>query len=118
MALGFAAQSERTAAEAEHYLREQTRLALLQMEEMRAEEPYKLSHFRLRRFSDWAKAAFEFSAGLLALALAAGLSYLVWNAANSNDLVIDVFQVPPELAARGLSGPVIAAKLSDRIAAI
>ncbi|MBV9550153.1 MAG: hypothetical protein JO256_10830, partial [Alphaproteobacteria bacterium] len=28
----------------------------LQMEEMRAEYPYKLSHHRLRRFSDWAKA--------------------------------------------------------------
>ena len=90
----------------------------LQMEEMRAEYPYKLSHFRLRRFSDWAKAAFEFSAGLLALAVAAGVAYLVWNAANRNDLVIDAFAVPPDLAARGLSGPVLAAKLSDRIAAM
>ena len=90
----------------------------LQMEEMRAEEPYKLSHYRLRRFSDWAKAAFEFSAGLLALAVVAAVAYLVWNAANSNDLVIDAFAAPPDFAARGLSGPVVAAKLSDRIAAM
>ncbi|MBV9550208.1 MAG: hypothetical protein JO256_11105 [Alphaproteobacteria bacterium] len=100
------------------YLKDQRRVLHLQAEEMRAEEPYKLSHYRLRRFSDWAKAAFEFSAGLLALALAAGLSYLVWNAAKSNDLVIDSFQVPPDLAARGMSGPVVAAKLSDKIAAM
>ena len=52
------------------------------------------------------------------LAIAAGLAFLIWDAANSNDLVIDSFQVPPELAAKGLSGPVVAAKLSDKIAAM
>ena len=52
------------------------------------------------------------------LAVAAGLAYLIWNAATSNDLVIDSFQVPPDLAARGLSGQVVAAKLSDKIAAM
>jgi tetratricopeptide (TPR) repeat protein len=115
MALGLGAASR---DKADAFLDEQRRMLHLQMEEMRADHPYKLSHHRLRRFSDWAKAAFEFSAGLLALALAAGLSYLVWNAANSNDLVIDAFAAPPGLAERGLTGPVIAAKLSDRIAAM
>ena len=52
------------------------------------------------------------------LAIAAGLAFLIWDAANSNDLVINSFQVPPDLAARGLSGPVVAAKLSDKIAAM
>jgi len=52
------------------------------------------------------------------LAIAAGLAFLIWNASASNDLVIDSFQVPPDLAAKGLSGPVVAAKLSDRIAAL
>jgi tetratricopeptide (TPR) repeat protein len=52
------------------------------------------------------------------LAIVAGLAFLVWNAAHSNDLVIDSFAVPPDLAARGLSGPVVAAKLSDKIAAM
>jgi tetratricopeptide (TPR) repeat protein len=52
------------------------------------------------------------------LAVAAGAGWLIWNAANSNDLVIDAFQVPPNLASRGLSGQVVAAKLSDKIAAM
>ena len=52
------------------------------------------------------------------LAIAAGLAFLIWSTANSNDLVIDTFQVPPDLAARGLSGLVVAAKLSDKIAAM
>jgi tetratricopeptide (TPR) repeat protein len=52
------------------------------------------------------------------VAVAAGVAFLVWNASASNDLVIDSFQVPPDLAAKGLSGPVVAAKLSDKIAAM
>jgi tetratricopeptide (TPR) repeat protein len=52
----------------------------------------------------------------IGVAIAAAMAFLVWNAASSNDLVIDAFAVPPELAARGLSGPVVAAKLSDKIA--
>jgi tetratricopeptide (TPR) repeat protein len=51
----------------------------------------------------------------IGVAVAAALGWLIWNAANSNDLVIDSFTVPPDLAARGLSGPVVAAKLSDKI---
>jgi tetratricopeptide (TPR) repeat protein len=54
----------------------------------------------------------------IGVAVAAGIAYLIWNAANSNDLVIDSFAVPPDLVDRGLSGPVVAAKLSDRIAAM
>jgi tetratricopeptide (TPR) repeat protein len=50
------------------------------------------------------------------VAVAAALAFMIWNAARSNDLVIDAFAVPPELAAHGLSGPVVAAKLSDKIA--
>ena len=50
------------------------------------------------------------------VAVAAALAFMIWNAAASNNLVIDAFAVPPDLAARGLSGPVVAAKLSDQIA--
>jgi tetratricopeptide (TPR) repeat protein len=54
----------------------------------------------------------------IGLAVAAGACWLIWNSASSNDLVIDAFQVPPDLAARGVSGPVVAAKLLDKIAAM
>jgi tetratricopeptide (TPR) repeat protein len=54
----------------------------------------------------------------IGVAIAAALVWLIWNAANSNDLVIDSFAVPPDLAAQGLSGPVVAAKLLDKIAAM
>jgi len=96
----------------------QNRMLHLQMEEMRAEEPYKLSHFRLRRFSDFAKAAFEFSVGLLALAVVAAAGVMVWNAAHDDGLVVEAFSVPPDLAAQGQTGQVVAGAMLDELAAM
>jgi len=112
MALGLGSAG-RTKADA--FLDDQRRMLHLQMEEMRGEYPYKLSHMRLRRFSGWIKAAFEASLGLLALAVVAGLGLMVWNAAHADGFVIESFAVPPDLAARGLSGEVVASKLLDEI---
>ncbi|MBV9548976.1 MAG: hypothetical protein JO256_04815, partial [Alphaproteobacteria bacterium] len=104
--------------EANAFLKDQRRLIHLQMEEMRAEEPYKLSHYRLRRFSDWAKAAFEFSLGLIALAIVAIGAASVWNALHSDGLIVESFTVPPELAEKGLSGQVVAGQLTDLLIAM
>jgi len=104
--------------EANTFLREQTKLARLQMEEMRQRNSLELSHLRLRRFSGWAKAAFECCAGLLALALVSSLSAMVWKAAHSDGLVIESFAVPSDLAARGLSGQAIASQTLDKLTAI
>jgi len=87
-ALAMALNSPGTAEDVRAFLRDQRAMLHLQMEGMQAEEPYKLSHFRLRRFSGWAKAAFEFSVGLLALAVVSALGAMVWNAAHDNGLVI------------------------------
>ncbi len=115
LALGLHSASR---AKADAFLDDQRRMLHLQMEEMRAEEPYKLSHFRLRRFSGWAKAAFEFSAGLLALALVGGLGAMVWSAAHADGLIVESFKVPPELAEKGLTGDVVATRLLDELSAM
>src|SRR5471030_1585466 len=109
MALGSASRSE-----ADAFLRDQRALITDQR------------HHLHRQFTALDLGIWEKRLGVLllvanaftGLAVAAGLAYLIWNAAISNDLVIDSFQVPPELAARGLSGPVVAAKLSDKISAM
>src|SRR5258706_2575652 len=80
-------------------------------------------HHLLKQFSLtlWEKRVgvlLRFATAFIGLAVAAGAAWLIWNAAHSNDLVIDAFQAPPELADRGLSGAVLAAKLSDKIAAM
>ena len=103
---------------ADAFLNDQRAMLRVQMEEMRGEYRYKLSHFRLRRFSDWAKAAFEASVGLLALAVVCALAVMIWNAVHANGLVVESFKGPPNLAEKGLSGDVVASQLLDRFAAL
>ena len=50
------------------------------------------------------------------LAIAAGIAFLIWDAAHSNRLLIEPFSVPPDLAQRGLTGQAVAAELLDRLA--
>jgi len=121
-ALGAAAQNASVAAEAQSYLKEQTRLARIQAARLEAEERIideqqllELSHLRMRRFSDWSKMALEIAAGLFLLALVGGFGVMVWNAANDRALVVDAFSVPPDMAARGLTGSVVASELLDRL---
>ena len=122
LALGAAPQNERVAAKAEAYLESQRRLSDLQIARLQAQDKHfheeaelELSHLRLRRFSGYAKAAFEFSVGLLALALVGGLALMVWNAAHADGLIVESFNVPPDLAARGLTGQVLAGQLTDKL---
>ena len=49
------------------------------------------------------------------IAVASGLAFLIWNASQSSGLVIEPFSVPPDLAAKGITGEVVAAKLLDRL---
>src|SRR5579863_4118047 len=52
---------------------------------------------------------------VIGLAIAAGLAFMVWDAAHSSGLLIEPFSVPPDLAARGLTGEVVASRLLDRL---
>ena len=52
------------------------------------------------------KLAFEFSVALVLLGVVALLANAVWQAVHDDGLVIEAFAVPPDLAARGLTGQV------------
>ena len=52
---------------------------------------------------------------IIGLAAATGLGLLVWDAAHSKGLIIEPFSVPPDLAARGLTGEVVAGQMLDRL---
>ena len=49
------------------------------------------------------------------LAVASGLSLLIWQAAHSDGLRVEAFSVPPAMAERGLTGQVVAARVIDRL---
>ena len=62
--------------------------------------------------------AFKVLTVFVGIAVAAFLGHLVWSAAHSEGLVIEPFDVPPDLEARGLNGKIVASELLDRLAAL
>ncbi|HXC56083.1 MAG TPA: tetratricopeptide repeat protein [Rhizomicrobium sp.] len=105
-------------AEARAYLRKQARLAELQIDTLEKKDEFELSHLRWRRFNDQMKGALQIMLVAVAALIVAGLGATVWSAANDKGLVIEAFSVPPDMAARGLTGQAIAAQLQDKLAAL
>ena len=118
MALGAVAQNERVAAKAELFLEEQTAVLRLQKEQMQEESDIHRWSLRIRHFSDVMKVAFELSVAFIVVAIAVGIGAAIWNAASDKGLVIEAFSVPPDMAAKGLTGEVVAAKLLDRLSSL
>ena len=101
---------------AEAYLKAQTRLALLQAEDLEREDAVRHWSLRVRHVSDVLKLGLELAAAAIVLAIAVFIAGAVWSAAHDNGLVIEAFNVPSDLAAKGLSGEVIATQVQDRLA--
>ncbi len=111
--------------EADAFLREQQGLAadqrkLVQLQARELSHELGLRHWSLwvRHTSGLLKLALELSAGLLLLALVAGISMMVWNAAHADGLVIESFSMPPDMAGRGLTGQVVAGAILDHLTEI
>jgi tetratricopeptide (TPR) repeat protein len=102
----------------EALLDRQVALADLQIEEMKRED--RLRHWSLvvHHVSDVMKVTFEIALAAIALAILVVIGAAVWSAAHDNSLVIDAFSVPPDMAARGLTGQAVAAQLQDRLSAL
>jgi tetratricopeptide (TPR) repeat protein len=114
-ALGIAlGGASRTKADA--FLDKHSYLADLQIENLQKFDEFELSHLRWRRFNDQMRGMLQVIAALLALAVFAGLCEAIWSAAHENGLVIEAFSVPPDMAARGLTGQALAAQLQDKLA--
>jgi tetratricopeptide (TPR) repeat protein len=77
-----------------------------------------LSRLRLGRFSDRIKAALQVMTVLVGGAILIGLGAAAWNASQASGLVVEAFTVPPQLAATGLTGDIVADDLTDKIIAI
>ena len=73
---------------------------------------------RLEHRNKLALIAFRSILALAALAVIAGFGWMVANARSDRGLVIEALSVPPDLAARGLTGETMAAALADKLAEI
>ena len=113
MVLGGASREK-----ADAFLDDQRRMLHLQMEELKEEHPLKLSRLRWQRFGDQMKGALQIIAVLLGAAIVIGLLVAMWNASHASGLVVEAFTVPPQLAATGLTGDIVADDLTNKIIAI
>jgi len=106
LALGGASR-----AKADEFLSNQNALIADQRHHLREQ-------FKQLRLSIWQQrlgVLLRIATGFVGLIVAAGLIYMIWDASQSSGLLIEPFSVPPDLAARGMTGEVVAAKLLDRL---
>ena len=105
-------------AEAREFLRRQSVLTDLQAEILQAEHAFELSHLGWRRFGDQMKGALQILIVILGSLLLIAIVITLWNARNAGGVVVESFSAPPNFAARGIGGDVVAGDLTNRIAAI
>ena len=94
----------------------QSRFLDLQIEDLKREDSVRHWSLRVRHISDVMKLALEVSFAFIVVALAALIATAIWTGAHNDGVVIEAFDVPPDLAAKGLTGEVIATQVQDRIA--
>ncbi|HJW41800.1 MAG TPA: hypothetical protein VJ476_11300, partial [Rhizomicrobium sp.] len=115
--VAFAAASADPALREElrDYLRRQSDLAAVQIEEAKREDAIRHWGLRVRHVSDVLKLGFELAVAFIVIAIAIGLGVALWQAAHADGLVIESFNVPASMAQKGLTGQVVADKLLDRL---
>ena len=103
---------------AARYLEKQARLTELQIADLEREDALRHWSLRVHHISDVMKLTFELSAAFVVLVLVGLICMTLWKAAHDDSLVIQAFSVPPDMAARGLTGEAVASQVQDRLAAI
>jgi tetratricopeptide (TPR) repeat protein len=104
--------------EAREFLRKQSLLTDLQIENLRKEDEYETSHLRWRRFNDQMKGAMQIMLVAVGALIVVGIAAALWNASQADGLVVEAFSVPPTFAAAGMGGDVVAGDVTAKIAAI
>jgi tetratricopeptide (TPR) repeat protein len=103
---------------ADAFLQDQRGLIQLQAKELSHELGLRHWSLWVRHFSGVLKLTLEVSLALVALALVGIAAGSVWNATHADGLVIESFSVPPDMAARGLTGQVVASQLLDKVSVV
>jgi tetratricopeptide (TPR) repeat protein len=115
LATGAAGADRTVAADLKAYLKRQARLVELQTEHLHEQRMVLLSSLRIRRTTDRLKLGMQLFFILVATALGLGAAVMVFDAFNSKSVVVETFDAPPALAARGLSGKVVAGGVLDAL---
>jgi len=122
MALDAARGDPLVARKAAKFLDRQSRLLDVQIEHTAAEHPLRMSHLRsqsregnLRRVAQRIRIGMQVFTALILTAIGLGLGVMMHDAFNSRAVIVQSFDAPPALAARGLTGKVIAGGVLDAL---
>jgi len=110
------------AAAAADFLRRQSHLLQVQANTLVDEAPLRLSHLRsqsreghLRRAGQRIRLGMQVFTAFVIGAIALGVLVMVVDAFTSRSVVVDAFQAPSALAARGVTGDVVASGVLDAL---
>src|SRR5437868_11921316 len=78
----------------------------------------QLKQIHLDIFEKWLGVALRLATLCVGIGAATGVCLMIWDAAHSKGLLIEPFQMPPDMAAKGLSGQVVASQLLDKLTAM
>jgi tetratricopeptide (TPR) repeat protein len=101
--------------EADAFLKTQRGLIADQRHHLNQQFEHVLRQLRLKVWEQRLGVLLRLATAFTGLAIAAGTAFMIWDASQSSGLLIEPFAVPPDLAARGLTGEVVAAKLLDQL---
>ncbi|HEY1837109.1 MAG TPA: hypothetical protein VGG36_05605 [Rhizomicrobium sp.] len=90
----------------------------LQIDNLRKEDEFEVSHLRWRRFNDQMRGAMQIMLVLVGALIVVGIAAALWNASRADGLVVDAFSVPPQFATAGVGGDVVAGDVTAKIATI
>ena len=95
------------------YLHKQTRMLDVQMEHLSEQRVAALKELKLRVLGQRLRVWLQIFTVLFATLIGVGLLVLIRGAVTSSSVVVEPFDAPPALAARGLTGKVVAGGLLD-----
>lgn len=115
LAMQQAARSGGLHPAAIEYFRRQSRFVATQTEHLHEQRALVLSNLRLRRIGGLIRLTTQAGVLLATTALLALGGIVLHDAFNSQSLVVEQFETAPGLAARGLSGRVVASTVLDQL---
>jgi tetratricopeptide (TPR) repeat protein len=115
LAAEVAKDNPELAREASAYFRKQSHLVEVQTEHLHEQRAVNLQLLKLRRFGERLRVGLQLFVILAATVIGVGGAILIRDAVNSRSVVVESFDAPPALVARGVTGTVVAGGLLDEL---
>jgi tetratricopeptide (TPR) repeat protein len=112
---GASFQDREVAKKTAIFLDHQSRLLETQREHLQDEHALRLSSLRGQRMTIYIRVAFQVFVALVATVIGIVFAVMLRDALTSHSVIVEAFEAPPALAARGVTGTVVAGSFLDEL---